>query len=107
MVTHEHEQQLLVSMSSSYNTTEDKTRQHNTARYDTVRWVAKPYSILNPNNAFQNALDIEFFLRISKQFLFPRNKSVSERNISSSRIRDQKAMNLLLDFCAFSANLRP
>ena len=74
-----------------YNRRQDET-QHDTIRYDTIRCDAKPYSILNA------LLNIKCFLEISKQFLFPRNKSVSKRNISSSRIRDQKAMKLLLDF---------
>ena len=40
-----------------------------------------------------------------KQFLFPRSKSDSERNISFSRIREQKAMNLLLEFKHFPRKL--
>ena len=67
------------------NTREERKK---TARCDKVRTLLF-------KNAFQNALDIKCFLKISTQFLFPLNKSLSKRNISFTGIRDQKAMNLL------------
>ena len=42
-----------------YNTTKNKIRQENTTLHDTVRCGVKPYSILNPNTALQNVLDIQ------------------------------------------------
>ena len=77
----------------SEDNTEDNRTQHDTIRYDTM-WSRTQSKI-------GTRCLSKCFSKISKQFLFSRNRSVSKRNISFSRIRDQKAMNLLLDvyFC--------
>ena len=75
--TTQHQRNILKFNAIQQKTRQDKKTQQNTTPYDTVRTLLF-------KNAFQTFLDIKCLLKISTQFLFPRNKSVSKRNISSS-----------------------